>query len=106
RLPRIVLALLAGMALGLSGAIIQAVIRNPLANPNIIGINSGAALFVLAMSLFLPGIPPAYLPLAACVGGMAAAAIVMFVAHVRSLSAIHLALIGVAVGFVFEAGVD
>lgn len=106
RLPRTVLALLSGMALGLSGAIIQAVIRNPLANPNIIGINSGAALFVLAMSMFLPGIPPAYLPLAACLGGIVAAAIVMLVAHMRSLSAIHLALIGVAVGFVFEAAVD
>lgn len=106
RLPRIVLALLSGMALGLSGAMIQAVIRNPLANPNIIGINSGAALFVLVMSMFLPWIPPAFLPLAACLGGVFAAGIVMFVAHVRSLSAIHLALIGVAVGFVFEAGVD
>lgn len=106
RLPRILLAQLSGMALGLSGAIIQAVIRNPLANPNIIGINSGAALFVLITSMFLPWVPPAFLPLAACLGGMFAAAIVMFVAHVRSLSAIHLALIGIAVGFVFEAGVD
>jgi iron complex transport system permease protein len=106
RLPRTVLALLSGMALGLSGAIIQAVIRNPLANPNIIGINSGAALFVLATAMFLPGTPSAFLPLAACLGGIVAASIVMVVAHLRSLSAIHLALIGVAVGFVFEAAVD
>jgi ferric citrate transport system permease protein len=106
RLPRIILALLSGMALGLSGAIIQAVIRNPLASPNIIGINAGAALFMLATAMFVPAVPPALLPLSACLGGMVAAAIVMFVAHVRSLSAIHLALIGVAVGFVFEAAVD
>ncbi|KRA41690.1 FecCD family ABC transporter permease [Devosia sp. Root635] len=106
RLPRMVLALLAGGALALSGAIIQAVIRNPLASPNIIGINSGAALFALGMVLVFPAIPVAWMPLAACIGGLFAASFVMLVAHYRSLSAVHLALIGVAVGFVFEAGVD
>lgn len=106
RLPRIVLALLSGMALGLSGAIIQAVIRNPLANPNIIGINSGAALFALLLAMVFPAVPLTYMPLAACLGGIVAAAIVLLVAHFRNLSAIHLALVGVAVGFVFEAGVD
>jgi iron complex transport system permease protein len=106
RLPRMVLALLAGGALALSGAIIQAVIRNPLASPNIIGINSGAALFALVLVLVFPEIPQVWMPLAACIGGLVAAAFVMVVAHYRNLSAIHLALIGVAVGFVFEAGVD
>lgn len=106
RLPRMVLALLAGGALALSGGIIQAVIRNPLASPNIIGINAGAALFGLAMVLMFPAIPQVWMPLAACIGGLCAAAFVMLVAHYRSLSAVHLALIGVAVGFVFEAGVD
>jgi len=106
RLPRMVLALLAGGALALSGAIIQAVIRNPLASPNIIGINAGAALFALGMVLFFPAIPQAWLPLAACVGGLCAAGFVIAVAHYRQVSAIHLALIGVAVGFVFQAGVD
>lgn len=106
RLPRMVLALLAGGALALSGAIIQAVIRNPLASPNIIGINSGAALFALGMVLVFPTVPQAWMPLAACAGGLTAASFVMLVAHYRSLSAVHLALIGVAVGFVFEAGVD
>lgn len=106
RLPRMVLALLSGGALALSGATIQAVIRNPLASPNIIGINSGAALFALAMVLVFPAIPQVWMPLAACIGGLVAASFVMLVAHYRSLSAVHLALIGVAVGFVFEAGVD
>lgn len=106
RLPRMVLALLVGGALALSGSIIQAVIRNPLASPNIIGINSGAALFALAMVLVFPAIPQVWMPLAACLGGLVAAGFVMLVAHYRRLSAMHLALIGVAVGFVFEAGVD
>jgi ABC-type Fe3+-siderophore transport system permease subunit len=106
RLPRILMALLAGGALGLSGAIIQAVVRNPLASPNIIGINSGAALFALGLVLWLPSVPETFMPLAACIGGVTAAAFVIVVSHRRRLSAIHLALIGVAVGFVFEAGVD
>tara|TARA_R110002020_G_scaffold114378_2_gene263028 strand:- start:601 stop:1626 length:1026 start_codon:yes stop_codon:yes gene_type:complete len=106
RLPRMVLALLAGGALALSGAIIQAVIRNPLASPNIIGINAGAALFALGMVLFFPAIPQVWMPLAACVGGLCAAGFVIAVAHYRQVSAIHLALIGVAVGFLFQAGVD
>ncbi|MGV8955844.1 MAG: iron chelate uptake ABC transporter family permease subunit, partial [Cypionkella sp.] len=73
RLPRLVLALLAGGALALSGAIIQAVIRNPLASPNIIGINAGAALFALGMVVLFPAIPAEWMPLAACLGGITAA---------------------------------
>ena len=106
RLPRMVLALLSGGALALSGAIIQAVIRNPLASPNIIGVNAGAALFALGMVMLFPAVPAVWMPLAACLGGLTAAGFVMLVAHYRRLSAIHLALIGVAIGFVFEAGVD
>jgi iron complex transport system permease protein len=52
RIPRTVLALLAGLALGLSGTLIQAVGRNPLADTEILGINSGAALFVVSAIAF------------------------------------------------------
>ncbi len=53
RIPRTVLALIVGMALGLSGTLIQAVGRNPLADSEILGINSGAALFVVGAIAFL-----------------------------------------------------
>lgn len=53
RLPRTLLALLCGSAFGVSGALIQAVTRNPLADPGIVGVNAGAAFFVtLAIGLF------------------------------------------------------
>lgn len=53
RLPRTILGVLVGSALGLSGAVMQGVTRNPLADPGILGVNAGAALFVvLAISLF------------------------------------------------------
>jgi iron complex transport system permease protein len=106
RLPRAVLALLAGGSLALSGALIQAIIRNPLASPKIIGINSGAALFACALVVFFPEVPTAYLPLAACLGGIAAALVILLLAQFRRLSPAHLALIGIAVGFLCEAGVD
>ncbi|WP_083741430.1 iron chelate uptake ABC transporter family permease subunit [Mycobacterium sp. MS1601] len=53
RIPRTVLALLVGLALGLAGTLIQAVGRNPLADTEILGINSGAALFVVGAIAFL-----------------------------------------------------
>ncbi|BDV30849.1 FecCD family ABC transporter permease [Microbacterium terricola] len=53
RIPRTVLALLAGAALGLSGALMQALTRNPLADPGILGVNMGAALFVVAGIAYL-----------------------------------------------------
>jgi iron complex transport system permease protein len=53
RIPRTVLALLVGLALGMSGTLIQAVGRNPLADSEILGINSGAALFVVSAIAFL-----------------------------------------------------
>lgn len=61
RLPRVLAALLAGGALAVAGAIIQAVLDNPLASPNIIGINSGAGLFVLIAASVFPSalwLPP------------------------------------------------
>lgn len=48
RIPRTIMALLAGSALGVSGALMQAVTRNPLADPGILGVNTGASLFVVA----------------------------------------------------------
>lgn len=106
RLPRVILALITGGALAMSGAIIQAIIRNPLASPKIIGVNSGAALFACLMIVLLPGIPASYLPLAACIGGVTAALVIFFATFGRSFSAFHLTLVGIAVGFICEAGVD
>ena len=55
RVPRVLAALLAGAALAASGALIQACLDNPLASPNVIGVNSGAGLFVLLAASLVPG---------------------------------------------------
>ena len=106
RLPRSLLALLVGACLAISGTIIQGLLRNPLASPKIIGINAGAALAVCLMTLLLPDLPMTYLPLAAVLGGTSAALIVYLGSHWRESSMTRLVLIGIAVGFVCEAGID
>ncbi|MGL4467040.1 MAG: FecCD family ABC transporter permease, partial [Plesiomonas shigelloides] len=69
RLPRILLALCAGAALGMSGVLVQSIIRNPLASPDILGINSGAATAVVLFFLFAQQqIPIVWLPLIAFTG--------------------------------------
>jgi iron complex transport system permease protein len=80
RLPRIVLALLLGAALGVSGALMQGLFRNPLADPGIVGISSGAALaaaLMIVLGHHLTGVSPilmqtVVMPLAAFLGGLIA----------------------------------
>ena len=72
RLPRIVLAALVGFALAAAGTVMQGFFRNPMADPSIIGVSSGAALGAVAVIAFAPAIPYG-LQLAAFVGGVVAA---------------------------------
>lgn len=98
RIPRTVLALLAGAALALSGALMQAITRNPLADPGILGVNTGAALAVVAGIAFL-GVSSAlgYLGLA-LIGAFVTAFFVYFVGSVGpgGTTPIKLALAGAA----------
>jgi iron complex transport system permease protein len=57
RLPRVVLALIIGAALAVSGALVQGIVHNPLASPDILGINHGASLTSVAALWFLPSLP-------------------------------------------------
>ncbi|MEC9441383.1 MAG: iron ABC transporter permease [Myxococcota bacterium] len=81
RAPRILLAVLVGGALGLSGAALQGIFRNPLADPGLIGVSSGAALCVVGAIVFgaalsLP-VSPWFIPLAAFVGAILATVCVL-----------------------------
>lgn len=98
RIPRTVLAMLAGAALALSGALMQAITRNPLADPGILGVNTGAALAVVIGIAFLGASSAlSYLGLA-MVGAFAAAIFVYFVGSVGpgGTTPIKLALAGAA----------
>ena len=105
RLPRVLAALLSGAALSAAGAIIQAVLDNPLASPNIIGINSGAGLFVLLAASVFPGL--VWLPpLAAFVGALATALIVFGISLGANTSRLTVVLAGIAITSVFGAGMN
>lgn len=97
RLPRVILALIIGANIAISGAILQAVMGNPLADPGLTGVTSGAAVFVLVIMLAKPEYTQ-FMPLAALIGGMLAATIVYALAWRRNgISPISIILAGVAV---------
>ncbi|MEJ2482877.1 MAG: iron ABC transporter permease [Gemmatimonadota bacterium] len=105
RLPRILAAVLIGASLAVSGAIFQALLRNPLAEPYLLGVSSGAALAAVgALALGLGRLGGFLLPFAALVGGMVAIAIVFAVARVSDrLDTRVLILAGVVVSAFFGA---
>jgi iron complex transport system permease protein len=93
RLPRLLLGLSAGAALGLAGAILQDTLRNPIADPSLLGVN-GAASLAIALLFFAPGLLPDVLaPAVALVAGLAAGAVLVVLA--RSIrDPVRLVLIG------------
>ena len=83
------------MALAIAGTITQGVLRNPLAAPGIIGINSGAALAAVTMIIVRPDLPIALLPIAAFIGGFTVFALTYLIAWIDGSSPIRLVLVGI-----------
>jgi len=102
RQPRLVVALVVGAALAVAGVLMQAVSNNPLADPGLLGINSGAAFFVVGGLLMLPGSQHGWLPLYAFAGAAFAALLVLLLSG-RQQSPERLVLAGVAVTALFAA---
>lgn len=102
RLPRTLLALLAGLALGLSGILMQAITRNPLADPGILGINAGASFAVVALVGILGLSGQVAIITAALVGTFCAASLVFVLGNLRAVAAhpAHIVLAGVAINAV------
>ncbi|WP_296217374.1 FecCD family ABC transporter permease [Pseudomonas sp. UBA2684] len=104
RLPRMLLAALVGAALAVSGVILQSIIRNPLASPDLLGISSGAsAAAVLYLSFFSVVLGPHWLPLAAMLGAGLAALAIYLLAWKQGTSPLRLVLIGVGVSAMLAA---
>lgn len=105
RLPRCCAALLAGATMSMSGAIIQSVLANPLAAPNIIGVNAGAGLMVALSCALIPS--AVWLtPLAAFLGAFMGVMLVLGISERTGASRISLILAGVAISNIFSAGID
>ena len=106
RLPRALLGLAVGAMLGLSGAALQGYLRNPLAEPAVLGASNAAALgAVIALYFGLAAIHPAVLPMLAILTGLVALALVFFLAG-RAESPLTLILAGVAVATMTGAGIS
>lgn len=105
RLPRILLAVLCGMGLALSGCVLQAVTENPLADPGVLGINAGAGFAVMLFLTLFPALhiqTMLYQPLFAMAGGLLTAALLMgFAKRNGRLRPSYLLLggIGISAGF-------
>lgn len=100
RLPRVLLAWLVGMAFALSGAIMQGLTRNPLADPGITGVSTGAGLAAVSVIVFWPASPPAVLHLAALGGGLFFALLLYLLTGTGQRSPLRLVLVGVSLGVI------
>lgn len=102
RLPRVLIALFAGAALGLAGALLQAAIKNPLADPGIIGITTAAMIGNIVVINFLPHLF-FYAPIFAFAGGIIAFLILYTVSKKYQMSPIYVLLVGIALNAMFTA---
>jgi iron complex transport system permease protein len=106
RLPRAIVGLLAGGALGLAGAVFQQVARNPLVAPDVIGISSGAALAAVSVIVFAGMRSALAVPLAALGGALLTGAALYALAWRRGVSGHRLVLVGIGVSAFMQAGIS
>ncbi|SDX37538.1 iron ABC transporter permease [Paenibacillus sp. CF384] len=104
RLPRIIAAFLVGASLAVAGAILQGIIRNPLASPDIIGITSGASVAAVAFISYLSStLSIVWLPVAAMVGAGITSILIYFLAWKKGVTPIRLVLIGIGINFLLAS---
>ena len=105
RLPRVLAALSAGMALSVSGVLLQGVFHNVLAGPNIIGVNAGAGFAVMLTVTLLPR-SALSVPAAGFLGALGAALLIYLIASLSGADNVTVVLTGVAVASLLTAGMD
>lgn len=105
RLPRVLVGIGVGAAFGMSGAIFQSLVRNPLGSPDIIGFTGGAALGAVVMIVCVDA-SALHVSIGAVVGGLVAAIAVYLLAWKRGVQAYRLVLVGIGAGFAMAAVID
>ncbi|MCG9969439.1 iron ABC transporter permease [Pelotomaculum terephthalicicum JT] len=101
RFPRIIIAVLSGAALAVSGVLFQAVMKNPLADPGIIGISAGASFAAVLVTMFFPAWF-FFSPIFAFGGGVVACFLVYSLSWKSGLTPLRIILVGIAVNAVFS----
>ncbi|WP_409299971.1 FecCD family ABC transporter permease [Peribacillus sp. SCS-155] len=110
RLPRILVAMMAGIALSVAGGILQGIIRNPLASPDIIGLTGGASVAVVSfLAIFSDTnnsltVSIEWLPIAAFAGAAITAFVVYILAWKHGVAPIRLVLVGIGISALMQAG--
>ncbi|MFA5659328.1 MAG: iron ABC transporter permease [Oscillospiraceae bacterium] len=103
RIPRILTGIFVGMNLGVAGVLLQGILRNPMASPNIIGVNSGAGLAAVIIMTLIPG-KVMLIPFSAFVGAMLAALLIYVLsAGSGNSNTVHIVLAGIAVSSFLNA---
>ena len=105
RIPRVIVGALTGLNLALAGCILQGILRNPLADPGIIGVSAGAGLAAMFVMILWPE-QTMLVPVVAFAGAMLATAIVFLLAWERGVQPLRMILAGVAVGAFFGGGMS
>ncbi|OKZ99732.1 MAG: ABC transporter permease [Coprobacillus sp. CAG:235_29_27] len=102
RFPRVIVTMLVGCALALAGLLFQVVLKNPLADPGIIGISAGAQLVSLLVGIFLPDLYTIK-PLLTCLGGLITFILVYSLSWKSGLKTTRIILVGVAIHYTLTA---
>ncbi|HEJ9438910.1 TPA: vitamin B12 ABC transporter permease BtuC [Proteus mirabilis] len=103
RLPRVLAVMMVGASLAVAGAIMQAIFENPLAEPGLLGVSSGAGVCVVLLIVFQLGTAYWLISSAAILGALGITCLLMFFSQIKKLSNAQLLLIGVALGVLASA---
>lgn len=103
RMPRVLIAVMVGSALAVSGALLQGIVRNPLTSPDIIGITGGASLGTVVFILYFSHLSIRFMPLSAIIGAFAAAFLIYLFAYRRGITPLRLVLIGIGMATALTA---
>lgn len=106
RLPRVAVGILVGFGLAVAGVILQSIVRNPLASPDVIGITKGAGFAATLVIFIFPGAPLYALPAAAFGGALFSFLLLLLLSRRMTLSPASFALVGIAIGAIFQAGIQ
>lgn len=106
RIPRMILAILIGSGLAVSGAIFQGILGNPLASPDVIGITKGAGLAAAVVLVLFPKAPVIALPISALLGAAVIAILIYLFSFRRGARPAVIALVGVAFGAICNAAIQ
>ncbi len=104
RMPRLLMAFMVGGALAVAGLLLQTIVRNPLASPDVMGVTGGAsAAAVWFMTVAATSVSALWLPLAAMSGGLAGGGLVYLLSRKNGLSSTRLILIGIGIAAIMTA---